>query len=93
VLAAGGATAVVETWRLYGFVLFAGLFACLAVRPHGHRGIWELVIANKLALTVTGIAFAWHGGVTGAANVVIWDGSLTAVLVAAYVTGRGWQRR
>jgi hypothetical protein len=91
VLAAGRGSAVVETWRLYGFVLFTGLFAWLAVRPRGHRGIWELVIANKLALTVTGIAFVWHGGVTGAAGVVTWDGLLTAVLVAAYVVGQCWQ--
>jgi hypothetical protein len=92
VLAAGRDTAVVETWRLYGFVLFTGLFACLAVRPYGHRGIWELVIANKLALTITGIVFAGHGGVTGAAEVVIWDGSLTVLLVAAYAAGRCWRR-
>jgi hypothetical protein len=92
VLAAGRGTAVVETWRLYGFFLFTGLFACLAVRPHGHRGIWELVIANKLALTITGVAFVWHGGITGGADVVIWDGSLTVVLVAAYVAGWCWRR-
>ena len=46
---------MVETWRAYGLVVFAGLFALLAWNPLGHRGLWELVIAHKVALTVTAL--------------------------------------
>ena len=90
---ASASTAVVQTWRLYGFALFAGLFIYLAVNLNGRRGIWELVIANKLLLTCTAIGYALHGGIAGTSNVLVWDGSLTVLLISAYVTCRGWQRR
>lgn len=44
--------AVLAAWRAYGLVVFAGLFALLARRPHGHRGVRELVIFHKVALTI-----------------------------------------
>ena len=37
VLGADGPTKIVETWRLYGLVVFAGLFALLALRPRAYR--------------------------------------------------------
>ena len=46
VLDADGATKVVETWRMYGLVVFTGLFVLLMLRPHHYRGVWELVIAT-----------------------------------------------
>ena len=71
-----------QTWRLYGFAFFAGLFIYLAVNLNGRRGIWELVIANKPLLTCTAIGYAMHGGIAGTSNVLIWDGSLTVLLVS-----------
>jgi hypothetical protein len=90
VLGADGATKIVETWRLYGLIVFAGLFALLALRPLHYRGVWELVMFNKLALTVTALAYAAHGGIAGAGSIVAWDGGLSLVLAAAYVCCRGW---
>ncbi|GIH18597.1 hypothetical protein [Rugosimonospora africana] len=85
VASAGGSTKVVETWRAYGFVVFAGLFALLALRPRGYRGMWELVILNKVALTVTAVFYAAHGGIADTGTIIGWDGGLSVVLVVAYV--------
>ncbi len=92
VATADGSSKVVETWRAYGFVVFAGLFALLALRPHGYRGVWELVIFNKLALTVTAILYSVHGGVADTGTIIGWDGGLSVLLVAAYVLSRAWAR-
>lgn len=53
VLDAEGATKVVETWRMYGPVVFTGLFVLLVLRPRHYPGMWELVIASKVAMTFT----------------------------------------
>jgi hypothetical protein len=90
VVSAGGSTKVVETWRAYGFVVFAGLFALLALRPRGYRGVWELVILNKVALTVTAILYSAHGGIADTGTIIGWDGGLSVVLAVAYVLSRGW---
>ena len=92
VLGADGATKMVLTWQAYGFVVFAGLFALLAHRPHGYRGVWELVIFHKVALTVTAAAYAAHGGIEGTGAVLLGDGVVSALLIAAYVLARGWSR-
>ncbi|MFE6977838.1 hypothetical protein [Streptomyces sp. NPDC057682] len=85
---AGGATKVVETWRLYGFVVFAGLFALLAARPLGNLAVWLLVITNKLALTLTAVAYEAHGGIVDTGTIIGWDGGLTVLLLAAFAASR-----
>ncbi|MCW3819308.1 hypothetical protein ONA91_33185 [Micromonospora sp. DR5-3] len=85
---AGGPTKVVETWRLYGFLVFAGLFALLTVRPLGNLAVWLLVIMNKLALTVTGLAYQAHGGIADTGPIITWDGGLTVLLLAAFAVSR-----
>ncbi|GIF49625.1 hypothetical protein DFJ67_4091 [Asanoa ferruginea] len=87
---ADGGAKVVETWRAYGFVVFAGLFVLLALAPRGYRGVWELVIFHKVALTVTALLYAAHGGIADTATIVAWDGSVSVLLVGAYVLSRGW---
>lgn len=85
----GPETLIVETWRVAGLGVFAGLFALLAYRPLHYAGVWELVVANKLVLTVVALSAApdtTDAGITAAV-----DGSLTAVLVAAYLLCRGWR--
>lgn len=90
VLDAEGATKIVETWRMYGLVVFTGLFVLLMLRPRHYRGLWELVIASKFAMTFTAVGYAVHGGIVGAGAVIAWDGALAAVLIAAYICCRGW---
>lgn len=86
---AGPETLVVEIWRLAGFVLFSGLFALLAYRPLQYAGVWELVIVNKLALTIAALTYA--SDADGAGEVAVVDGILTGVLLAAYLLSRGWR--
>lgn len=90
VLGADGSTKIVETWRLYGLIVFAALFALLALRPRAYRGVWELVLFNKLALTVTALAYAAHGGISGTGSIIAWDGGLSLLLMVAYACCRGW---
>lgn len=91
VLDARSDTRVVEAWRAYGLVVFAGLFALLALRPHAYRGVWELVIFHKVALTVTALVFAARGTATDTTTVLVSDGALSVLLVTAYVLCRGWR--
>lgn len=89
VINASGSVLVVETWRMYGLMLCVGLFVLLALRPRVHGAVWALVIANKAALTVTATAYALHGGVDEATTIAGWDGSITVLLIVAYVLCRG----
>jgi hypothetical protein len=84
------AVTVVETWRAYGFVVFAGLFALLAVRPRGYRGVWALVIFHKVAMTVTALVYTRNAAIEGTGTILVWDGTLSVLLVLAFVLCRGW---
>jgi hypothetical protein len=86
--AASPETVVVEAWRTYGFAVFAGLFVLLALRPRRYAGVWELVIFHKGAMSVT--AALVGGGATGAPTVVMVDGILAAMTIAAYFLARGY---
>ncbi|GII42758.1 hypothetical protein [Planotetraspora phitsanulokensis] len=85
---AGPATRFVETWRMLGFGVFAGVFLLLGYRPRLYAGIWELAILNKLGLTVAALSFG--SGTDGAGAALIADGAVTLILLAAYVLSRGW---
>ncbi|MEV0155507.1 hypothetical protein AB0H57_17435 [Micromonospora sp. NPDC050686] len=85
---AGPATRMVETWRMLGFGVFAGVFLLLAYRPRLYAGIWELTILNKLALTLAALSFG--SGTDGAGAALIADGAITLILLAAYALSRGW---
>ena len=88
---AGGADKIIQTWQLYGYLVFAALFMLLAYRPRQYRGVWEVVIGNKVALTVTAILYAVHGGIDGTGTIIVWDGGLSIVLIAAYMLSKGWR--
>lgn len=85
---AGPDTQVVISWRMYGFVLFAGLFVLLAFRPRESPGVWELVFGHKAAMSVT--AAILGGSAKGAGLVAIVDGVLAVMTAAAYVLARGY---
>jgi Na+-driven multidrug efflux pump len=79
---------ILLVWQLLGYVVFAGLFALLALQPHGQLPIWGLVVFNKAALAVIGVIFLTQGGVAGADQLVVWDGALVVILVLAFVFSR-----
>lgn len=83
-----GTARLAETWRMFGFPVFAGLFVILAVAPRRTSGLWELVIANKIALTIAGATFL--SDIDGKNDFLYGDGILSVFLIAAYVLTRGW---
>ncbi|MFY1687472.1 hypothetical protein [Plantactinospora sp. WMMB782] len=76
-----------EAWRTLAYVVFAGLWAMLAVWPRGQRGVWELVLFHKIAITVFALAVI---DVPTAKQHVVIDGSLVVATAAAYFLCRGW---
>ncbi len=87
VRAASAATVWVETWRMFGFLVFTGLFALLALRPRASAGIWELAFFHKAAMAVSALLLP---GVAGAASAGAIDGALAIMILLAYLLTRGW---
>lgn len=83
------ATEAVETWRMVGYVYFAGIFMLLALAPRQLCGLWELTIVAKLALPLAGATFL--RGSTDAGTFVVVDGIVTVVLIGAYVLMARWR--
>lgn len=77
-----------ETWMLFGFLVFAGMFALLAWRPRKSAGLWELAFVHKAAM---GLSALFLSKAEGAARAGAVDGALAAVILAAYVLTRGWR--
>ncbi|MCB5425256.1 hypothetical protein H0274_08305 [Altererythrobacter sp. CC-YST694] len=78
----------VESWRAYGFLVFAGLFALLAWRPTRSPLVWELVFFHKAAMVVTHLAV---GDVAEAAVAGMVDLALCAVILVSWMLTRGWE--
>ena len=91
VVAADRTDRIALTWWMYGLVVFAALFGLLAARPLQTRWLWEIVLANKLALAATAAAYLAANSATDAGTIVVTDGGLFAVLLAAYLCVRGWR--
>jgi hypothetical protein len=66
---------------MFGFLVFAGLFAVLALRPRQSAGVWELVLFHKLAMVITALSLSGAGeaGMSGIVDVV-----LVGLLIIAY---------
>jgi hypothetical protein len=80
---------VAEVWRMYGFLVFAGLFTLLAVGLRHMTGVWELVIFHKAATAIT-VAFSIGSAVPEAATITVIDGVLAVMTLAAYFLARGF---
>lgn len=85
---AGDLTVWIETWRMFGFLVFAGMFALLAWRPRCSAGIWELAFFHKAAMGISSffLSTAQEAFASGVIDLV-----LTILIVAAYICTRGWQ--
>jgi hypothetical protein len=77
-----------EAWRTFAYVVFAGLWALLAIAPRRSPGIWELLFAHKIGITV--FAAVMFDLPTAPRHVLV-DGLLVGATAAAYVACRGWQ--
>lgn len=88
-------SAGVEAWRMFGYVVFAGLFALVGLLPRRMTGIWELILFHKAGTAV--FLMPYMGTDEGAsitktiANVVWNDLMLVAVTATAYVLAKGWR--
>jgi hypothetical protein len=82
--AASPATQQVEWWRVFGLLMFTGIFVLLAFWPRRYPGLWELVILNKAALTIVE-ALLIRNNATNAMSAAVADGILTVVLIVAYI--------
>ena len=83
-------TAVVaEVWRMYGLLVFAGLFTLLAFGLRRLTGVWELVIFHKAATAIT-VAFSIGSAVPDATTVAVIDGVLAVMTLIAYLLARGF---
>ena len=87
VRAASPATVWVETWRMFGFVVFAGLFGLLAIRPRLSAGVWELAFFHKLAMAVSAMNLTDADEAIVAGSI---DAVLALLLAAAYILTRAW---
>lgn len=85
-IASGGPAGVADWWRALGLPVFAGLFALLAVQPQRGLTLWLLLIANKAALAIVGATLGEAG-----LDLLVVDGILAVLLVAALLLTRGWR--
>ena len=77
----------VETWRLFGFLVFTGMFVLLALFPRNLAGIWELAFFHKAAMAVSALFLS---GAKGAAMAGTIDAVLAILIAVAYICTRGW---
>ncbi|MFM9281006.1 hypothetical protein [Paenibacillus jiagnxiensis] len=86
---ADSSTLVIEIWRLYGFLVFTGLFVLLAIYPRRYAGIWELVIFHKAAVSIT-IPLMVTELTPDTQSVAVTDGILAIIVVVAYILAKGY---
>jgi hypothetical protein len=77
----------VEFWRTTAYLVFAGLFAMLALAPRTRWGVWELVFGQKAAVTIFGLL---NFNVNEARRDATTDLVLVIVIAISYVLCRGW---
>jgi hypothetical protein len=87
-LSASPETQVVEIWRAYGYLVFAGLFVLLAFWPRRYPGVWELAIFHKVALTIS--AMTLISGATDTGTIILADGLVSVFLIVSYMLARGY---
>lgn len=85
---ASAATRWVETWRMFGFLAFAGMFALMALRPRRSPGIWEIAFLHKLAMVISAHFIAETPESVLASRV---DLALVAAIAVAYGLTQAWR--
>jgi hypothetical protein len=80
-------TVWIETWRMFGFLVFAGMFVLLALRPRNSAGVWELAFFHKSAMAISALVLS---GAKEAAMAGTIDAMLAVLIAVAYLCTRGW---
>lgn len=70
-------------------VFLAVLYVLLGLRPRRYALVWELVIAHRLVLVI-GNGLLVAGGALGAAVALGRNLVIAALLIGAYLYGKGW---
>jgi hypothetical protein len=83
------ATQQVEAWRMIGFLMFSGVFVLLGLWPRRYPYLWELTIANKVALTLVQLILISRATNAMADGVV--DAVVSVFLILAYILSRGYE--
>jgi hypothetical protein len=76
-----------EFWRTTAYLVFAGMWALLAVAPRAQRGMFELILLQKVLVTAQALLVM---GLPGTLQTAVIDGAVVAATAAAYVLCRGW---
>ena len=87
VTSAASDTIWIETWRMFGFLVFTGMFVLLALRPRNSAGVWELAFFHKATMAVSALILSGAKDATMAGTI---DGVLAILIAIAYVLTRGW---
>jgi hypothetical protein len=77
----------VETWRMFGFLVFTGMFILLGLRPRNSAGVWELAFFHKTAMAISALFLS---GAKEAAMAGTIDAVLAVLIAVAYIFTRGW---
>lgn len=78
---------ITEAWRTFAYIVFAGIWAILAVAPRRQKGLWELLLFQKGAITTYSFVM-WH--LPDAPITAFVDLTVTVTTLIAYVLCRGW---
>ncbi|MEA4906163.1 MAG: hypothetical protein GYA17_05880 [Chloroflexi bacterium] len=81
-------TVWLETWRMFGFLVFTGMFVLLALRPRRSAGVWELAFLHKAAMAISALVLV---GANEAAMAGAIDAVLAVLIALAYGLTRGWR--
>ncbi|GAB3457254.1 hypothetical protein [Actinophytocola sediminis] len=76
-----------EFWRTTAYLVFAGMWAMLAIAPRKQRGMWELILLQKILVTLFALISLDK---PEAGQTAIIDGFVVVTTVAAYFLCRGW---
>lgn len=78
----------IEGWRTFAYLMFAGLFALLAMRPRSSPGIWELTFGHKTAVVLFGL---WLGATVPEVSLAVGvDFGLVILIALSWLLCRGW---